>query len=1261
MIRRLRLCFPLAGLLVAALWFVAGEAAAQIKPAISGEVPPPSTRRCRYVRLTPGRDTTTFTLSDTLTVVPSSVAADGRAVAYDARTDQYRWIRPAPRDSSGVPLSDSLLLCYRVLPLRLSAARFRRPRSLMDSLSFQRGPMRFEDFSVKEQILSTPGINKTGNLARGISFGNTQNVFVNSALNLQLEGKLAENINLTAAISDQSVPFQPEGNTQQLQQFDRIFITLTNPNWNLTAGDVVLRNKPDYFLRYYKNIQGAAAEANFGPPIVGLAGLGAAPGVSNTVFLNGPAGQVPSGLPGQFPSGPSPATLNPPAISQPQLTDPNRQVPSGDGAPVTGTTVSSSGVRKGLVWRSSTSAAGGVAKGKFASTDVAPIENVQGPYRLSGPNGEQFIIVLANSERVYLDGRLQTRGFDADYIIDYNLAEVTFTPRHLITRNSRIKIDFEYSDLNYARSLLTASHYQQMGRLSVRGNIYQESDNPDNAPNLNLNDTLRARLQQAGNVAFAVAPGADSLVYTSTQVLYKRDPATGRFSRAVGADTLGGVYSVRFTDVGQGNGDYQLTTTEVSSNGRVYEYVGPGLGRYQPVRRLPTPLLKQMISGGLSYQVDSSTTVFFDAARSRLDRNRFSTESDQDGAMRLGYVVQDRRLPAALAGGVLRNYRLRSSLDYEYTGKRFSPIDRYRDIEFDRNWSAANPLQSTANGQAARSDNIFNFSLGVAKDLNNNVNYRVSRRFRSGEVSGLQHWLDAAQKVGNLEMRGSLFVLNSSAGRFQSDWARGEATGRYVGGKVVPGYTYRFDKNRVSSATTDTIRSANYFDEHNVFIQSRDSARTQYRLDYSYRRDQTPNAEQNALQRRGTAQTWQATLASRLGKTQDLRLLATYRDLDSLGLARNRTVLGQVFYNASLLQNQIRSELSYSVATGRELKRDFSFIAVPPGLGTHFFVDTNGDGQQQKDEFFEAQTPDAQFRTFIKVYLPTADYITAFTNRLSYRLTTAAPRGWREAGGWRAAASRFATLTSITVDRRTTDPSLLSRLSPLSYDKEDDQLLAFNQLVRNTLYFNRSNPIFGSELTVQQTQQKTLLAQGVDLRNLSTQSLLVRRTLTTSFTARLTGSRDIRESTSSYLPTRNYRLLIYTVQPEISYQPTPALRLTGTYLHTRKQNMLEIPEAELNPGIFDELGVETRLSQVNKRTMTAATRYTRVKFDGTNPNSVVAIEILNALRPGSNFTWNLNVEQRLSNGLNITLAYDGRKASGLNTVHTGRMQVAVLF
>ncbi|RZK32758.1 MAG: hypothetical protein EOO63_00345, partial [Hymenobacter sp.] len=428
MTQRYRLCFALVALLVAALGLAGRPAYAQQAPrpatATSPSAEPPNNRRCRYLRLAAGRDTTSFAISDTLTVVPASVTANGQSVRYDPRLDRYQWVQPVRRDSSGAALPDSVLLCYRVLPLPLLRARYRRPRRLMDSLDFRDRPMlRLEDFSQKEQILNTPGISKTGNLSRGISFGNTQNVFVNSALNLQLEGQLTEKIRLTAAISDQNVPFQPEGNTQTLQQFDKIYITLTGPQWNLTAGDVVLRNKPDYFLRYYKNIQGAAVELNLGAPGPQPLQAGAtnnsvsnAPPSSFTTYTNGVTNNsaAPPGAGGVAP-----------------LVAPTTAVPGGQplpGAPVAGTGSVTVLDKLGQV-RSSTLVAGGVAKGKFASIDIAPIDNVQGPYRLTGPNGEQFIIVLAGSERVYLDGRLQTRGFDFDYVVDYNLAEITFSPR----------------------------------------------------------------------------------------------------------------------------------------------------------------------------------------------------------------------------------------------------------------------------------------------------------------------------------------------------------------------------------------------------------------------------------------------------------------------------------------------------------------------------------------------------------------------------------------------------------------------------------------------------------------------------------------------------------------------------------------------------------------------------------------------------------------------------------------------------------------
>ncbi|UOG73841.1 hypothetical protein MTX78_17165 [Hymenobacter tibetensis] len=1235
----------------------AAVAAGQLRPEL-----PPNTRRCVWVRLALDQDLTEFMLSDSLTVVPSSVSINGRAVAYDSRTDRYRYVQsrrvPAPelgQPDLVLPGLDSVLVCYRVLPLRLAAPQFRRARGLLDSVDFPRRTFGEQDFTVKEQILSTPGINKTGNLARGISFGNAQNVFVNSSLNLQLEGKLTDNINLTAAISDQSVPFQPEGNTQQLQEFDRLYITLTSPRWNLTAGDVVLRNKPDYFLRFYKNVQGAALEVNSKQAAAGLSGfstpqltpLPSFPGVnpgtySTTAITNG--GQTPTPNQGAAPT--APGQITPGGV----VASTQSAVEQGRWGPI----------------RSSTTVAGGVAKGKFASIDVTPIENVQGPYRLRGPNGEQFIIVLANSERVYLDGRLMTRGFDNDYVIDYNQAEVTFSPQHLITNNSRIKIDFEYSDFNYARALYSASHYQQIGKLSVHGNFYREADNPDNSPNLVLSPADRDALRNLSeNVAQARVPGAtrDSS-FNRQQVQYTRE------TRTVGGqqvevyvyltDSLREAYSVRFTDVGQGNGDYRLSAANASANGRVYEYVGPQLGNYQAVRLLPAPLQKQIISGGASYQVDANSTVFVDLATSELDLNRFSPQSDKGHAMRIGYVVQDRKLPGL---GFLKDYRFRSALDYEYTSPEFAPIDRYRDIEFDRNWSTVSTVQGNATRREARADNILNFALGAAKDADNAVNYRLSRRFRAGEANGLQHWLDAARQVGGVQMRGSLFLLNSEAGTGKSEWARGEATARYVRSPVIPGYAYRFDKNRVTAPVADSVvlSSANYFDEHNVFIQSQDSAKTRFRADYTYRRDQAPNAQQNELQRRGTAQTWQGTMNTRLGRSQDLAVLATYRDLAARDSARQRTVLTKIDWNANLLQNQVRSELSYSVATGRELRRDYSFLVVPNGQGTHYFQDVNGDGVEQKNEFFEAPTPDAVYRTHIKVYLPTDDYIIAFTNRFSYRLTTAAPRTWREAGGWRSAVARFSTISTVTLDRRTTDKTLSSRLNPFAFQTEDSLLLSLNKLLRNTLYFNRSNPIFGAEATVQQTQQKVLLAQGSDIRNLAAQSLLLRRTLAQSFTGRLTTSRTIRQNNSTYLLDRNFRLLIYEVAPEISYQPNGTIRFTGTYLRTTKTNTTPIDAASEARGTFDELGVEVRLSQVSKRTITGSTRYVGVDYKGDNPNSVVGLEILNALRDGSNFTWNLNIEQRLSNGLNVNLAYDGRKANGLNVVHTGRMQVSVLF
>jgi hypothetical protein len=1125
-----------------------------------------TSKRCKWVKLTEQA----FSL-DSLTVLPSSVsffsaAQEELKYNYNPTTNEFSFINPIG--------TDSILVCYRVLPLNLSRPYYKRSLQRMDSISFERA-YAFEDFSVKEELFKTPGLNKSGTYTRGLSFGNTQNVFVNSALNLQLEGKLSEDINILASITDQNIPFQPEGNTQQLQEFDKVFITLQHKRWSLTGGDIVLRNKPSNFLRFYKNVQGGALEI---------------------------------------------------------LSDPkNKNV-------------------------STTTLAGAVAKGKFSSQIIQQIESVQGPYRLNGVNGDKFIIILANSEKVYLDGRLLQRGFDFDYTIDYNQAEITFMPKNLITRNSRIRVDFEYSDQNYSRSITHLNHYQSVGKAKIQVNYYNEADNPNNPNQIDLDAKQKRLLSQVGDdLSKAFVPGADSVAFAENQVLYEQLDTTllttgqvftiFRFS----SDPEKAFYTLRFTDLGQGGGDYVQENASV--NGRVFKWVAPvngiSQGRYAPIRRLPIPIKKQLVTAGGSFQVLPEATVFLETAASQFDQNRFSTignEDDKGQAFKVGYEVLDKQISA------LNTYRLRSTFNFEFTDKNFEPIDRYRDIEFDRDWSLTP-------GYGRQADNILNFSAGVVKDEKNLLNYRISKRYRQGQVNGMQHWVDGAQQLGKLELRGTFFLLNNTVQEGNSDWSRGDLGVRYNWKKFVPGYVYRFDKNKLTELgkPDSVISSAVFFDEHVVFVQNGDSAETRFRVDYTRRDDRQPL--EGELRPRDLSNTYNATLGTRLGEANDVNLLFTYREVSTATTSGARVtennVLSKADWVGDLLDRHLRSELSYAVATGREQKREYIFVETVHGQGTHYLI-PNSD-PKNLNNYVEAQTSEIDKRTHIKVFLPTDNYVIAFTNQFTYRLSASMPRRWEGQKGWRDLASRFNSISYFNIDKKTTDKNLGNRLNPFSKDIEDLDLISFAQSIRNTVYFNRSNPKYGLEYTWQKSQQKILLSNGTDTRNQNTQNLTGRYNLNELFASKYSLENNIRESSSNYLTARNFKIVTYTAIPELAYQPTTNFRLTANYSYSNKQNVLGDEKAT-----FNEVGLETRISQVSKRTVTGTIKFVKIGFSG-DENSVVSYEILNTLRPGNNATWNLSVQQRLSNGLNISLIYDGRKPNAIRSVHTGRAQVSVLF
>ncbi|MEP7264764.1 MAG: hypothetical protein ABI772_09705 [Bacteroidota bacterium] len=395
--------------------------------------------------------------------------------------------------------NDTVLIVYRVFPLLFSRAyAFREVGEKKLTAKYEPGLYIYSPEDRSQELFKIEGLNKSGSISRGITIGNNQDAVVNSTLNLQLSGKLSNNIDVAAAITDDNIPVQPEGNTQQLQEFDKVYIQLSNEKNKLIAGDFELRKPEGYFMNFYKKAQGGW-------------------------FSNK-------------------------------------------------STVDFSKGKKALI---TSTVSGAVSKGKFARNTFAGIESNQGPYRLTGAENESFIVILSGSEKIYMDGKLLKRGQSNDYIIDYNTAEITFTTQRLITKDSRIVAEFQYSDKNYARTLLYGGTQAETGKSRLWVNIYSEQDAKNQPLQQDLDDEQKKLLAAAGdNLTSAIVPSADSVAFNVNEILYlKKDTLVGSVIYndvyVWSANPDSAFYRLGFSQVGVNVGNYILSTT--SANGKVFQ------------------------------------------------------------------------------------------------------------------------------------------------------------------------------------------------------------------------------------------------------------------------------------------------------------------------------------------------------------------------------------------------------------------------------------------------------------------------------------------------------------------------------------------------------------------------------------------------------------------------------------------------------------------------------------------------------------------
>ncbi len=993
-------------------------------------------------------------------------------------------------------------------------------------------------------------LNTQGSLVRGISFGNNQNASVQSSLNLTMDGKLSDNLNIKANLADYNIPIEQNGFTQQINEFENIFLSVYNQNSSLNAGFIEIDQKNTYFANFYKKLTG--------------------------VQLN--------------------TKLNHSA----SYTD--------------------------------VSITGSISRGEFNRIRFKGIEGNQGPYKLSGKNNEVYIIIIPNSEKVYLDGIILEKGLEKDYVVNYNTGELNFTSKILISQNHRITVEFQYTALSYNRFLVYGKVDHHSEKWRIQSTIYSESDAKNSPRNDDLDNADKERLAQAGNnPSLMFAPTAKEAEYDDNKILYRKVNSGGMEIYEYSTDPLETLYTVRFTYVGENKGNY--IKEENSVNGRIFNYIPPvggqPQGSYAPLEQLVAPESRQVYTLDSEYRFKKGG-IALNMALSENDRNTFSSIDDNENQ---GYAIRTR----LYKNFKWKEWNLNPSVEYSFIQQNFFIIDRINKIEFNRDFNLDNEF-------AQIDQNQLNFKLNLQKK-SFYLDYSLDFLKRKENYKGNTQFIDWIYQPKKTLMSANVLLHSDTAEESKTDLQEYKIKAQ----RSVSKNTFTIGtEGRMLNSESQNEAQVHRQNNQKYYLQNTysDSLKLSYTSELYFSKNDTlrigSDLKNNTIG--GIFNTeWKIDANNGINLGMHIREIDTQDQLLDMGF-KESNLLSQLEIRKSVLSNSIQLSSRYELGNGNEPQREFQYVEVSDGNGIYKWTDYNENGIQEIEEFELAEFQD--LAKYIRVYTSSVSYIKTAKNALNFSMNFNPYSKWNTdfAKRWKIRAN-YQNQSSFLKEKH------LAAFNPFEEKNlrfRNESVLAnliFNSISRNAyeVYYNfflnsnYRNNYLGEESLEKRTHQ-------FSVKNRVGKKFILENLYLNSHTL----------SKAQNLLSRNYEIQSSEYNPSLSYNYLQSFKLKGYYHFKNKENHRGEERLKVH-----NLGIETEYFK-KKSSLIASFNWVQNQFEG-DAFSVVGNQMMEGLKVGENWVWNISLQQELANFLFINFVYEGRKSPENKAIHIGNAQVKFVF